>query len=298
MMQSLDSNIMLKQKLDINNYEDVKDLQTKCLQYDQTSLKLELDYKLNKAEIKNINRTDINEFMYYDENNLVGYIGICCFGGSEIEINGMVHPDYRRRGIFTQLFSYVNEEWDKKEYNKILLLCDHDSISGQEFMKHTGAVYHHSEYEMFLRDDSKKNTAVNHIVLRKAMNQDAKEIARQNSIYFEEDMKEDEISMPEEEEKCGLYIFIAEADGKTIGKVHLEINDQVGGIYGLGVITEYRKRGYGREILLQSIKVLTEKGSKEIMLQVATKNKNALNLYQSCGFEETSTMDYFEIVNQ
>ena len=33
------------------------------------------------------------------------------------------------------------------------------------------------------------------------------------------------------------------------------------------------------------------------MLQVATKNKSALNIYKSCGFEETSTMDYYKMAN-
>jgi ribosomal protein S18 acetylase RimI-like enzyme len=31
------------------------------------------------------------------------------------------------------------------------------------------------------------------------------------------------------------------------------------------------------------------------MLQVAVKNKNALRLYKSCGFEVTSTMDYYRL---
>jgi len=39
-----------------------------------------------------------------------------------------------------------------------------------------------------------------------------------------------------------------------------------------------------------SIEKLKEEDLKHIMLQVAVKNKNALNLYKSCGFEETSTM--------
>ncbi|MEL7655791.1 MAG: GNAT family N-acetyltransferase [Bacillota bacterium] len=289
--------IKLKENLSFHDYEEINNLQKLCFQYDQTTLKLEIDFKLNRAGIKIDRLNNINEFMYYENDKLVGYIGLCYFGGNAIEINGMVHPEYRRRGIFTKLFSLAKEEWEKREYPKILLLCDHNSISGQEFIKNTGAVYCHSEYEMYLRDYPKQESIRNNIVFRKATNQDAIEIARQNAIYFEEDLIEENIIMPEEEEKHGSLIFLAEADGEIIGKVHLEIIDKVGGIYGLGVNPEYRGKGYGKEILTQAIKKLTEKDLQEIMLQVAVKNKTALNIYKSCGFQETSTMDYYEIMN-
>ena len=35
---------------------------------------------------------------------LVAYLGISCFGGNIGEINGMTHPDWRRKGIFKKLF--------------------------------------------------------------------------------------------------------------------------------------------------------------------------------------------------
>ncbi|MHB1392252.1 MAG: GNAT family N-acetyltransferase [Clostridia bacterium] len=87
----------------------------------------------------------------------------------------------------------------------------------------------------------------------------------------------------------------AEVDNKIIGKVHLEISDTVSGIYGLGVLSEYRGKGYGRGILTRAIEKLKENNSKDIMLQVVVKNIYALNLYKSFGFQETSTMDYYRM---
>ena len=54
-------------------------------------------------------------------------------------------------------------------------------------------------------------------------------------------------------------------------------------------------KGYGREILVQSIIELKQRNAEEIMLQVATEIEKALNLYQSCGFQETSVMEYFNL---
>lgn len=287
--------IKLKEKLDKNDYEDISNLQKLCLEMDKTTLKLELDYKLSRSEGKSEDLKNINEFMYYDENRLIGYIGICDFGGDAIEVNGMVHPEYRRRGVFRRLFLLVRDEWNKRVSQKMLLLSDNNSISGLGFIKYSKAEYDHSEYEMYLRGNVRQNSMLNNVVLRKATNKDRREIALQNSIYFEIELKEEDICMPEEEEKCGSPIFIAEVDNIVVGKVHLEIGDSVSGIYGLGVLPEYRRKGYGREILAKAIEKLKERNSKDIMLQVVAMNKGALDLYLSCGFEETSTMNYYKI---
>lgn len=287
--------IKLKERIDKSDFDDINSLQELCLGIDRVALKLEIDFKLSRAEGKIDTLNNINEFMYYDREKLIGYAGICNFSGNAIEVNGMVHPEYRRRGIFKRLFSLVKDEWKKGEVAKMLLLSDNNSISGQEFIKSTGANFDNSEYEMHLRNKLKQNAIAMDVVFRKATNMDAREIAVQNSIYFNVEFKEEDISMPEDEEKCGAINYIAEINNKIIGKVRLEISDGIGGIYGLGVLPEYRGKGFGRKLLIRSIEKLNERTPKDIMLQVSVKNKNALNLYRSCGFEVTSTMDYYEI---
>lgn len=287
--------IKLKEKLDRNDYEDICNLQKLCLETDKTTLKLELEHKFSRAMSVSGETGNINEFMYYDEKKLIGYIGICHFGGDAVEVNGMVHPEYRRRGIFKRLFSLAKDEWGKRGLQRMLLLSDEKSTSGLGFIRFTEAEYDHSEYEMYLRGNTDKASKAGIVQLRKAVNEDAREIARQNSIYFDSELREEDIIMPEEEEKCGMLIYMAELDDKIIGKVNMEASGAVYGIYGLGVLPEYRRLGYGREILDRAVEILKEKAAKEIMLQVVATNKNALNLYISCGFEETSTMDYYRI---
>jgi len=288
--------IKIKEYLDEFDAKNVKELEKLCLEMDNSALKLEIDYKLSRKKVKNKNLNNINEFMYYDDNELIGYIGICEFGGNALEVNGMVHPMHRRNGIFKKLFSLVKDEWYKRESKKMLLLCDNNSVSGTEFIKYTSANYEHSEYEMFLNHDFKECFHVKNVVLRKATKEDAREIAWQNSIYFNIQFKEEDVLSAEEDESDSSYSYMAEVDNKIIGKVRLEISHGVGAIYGLGVLPEHRSMGYGREILMGAIEKLKESNVKEIMLQVVTKNRNALNLYKSCGFEEASTMNYYEIL--
>jgi len=125
----------LKENLNNNDFIDINDLKNICFVHDNTSLKIEIDYKLSNSG-KNSDKTNsINEFMLYDDNKLIGYAGICDFGGEEIEVNGMVHPDYRRKRIFTRLFSLVKDEFKRRENKAMLLLSDNNSVGGIEFIK-------------------------------------------------------------------------------------------------------------------------------------------------------------------
>jgi len=300
--------IKLLEYLDDEEYGVISALADVCMGYDGTALKLELDYKLAmaKAMERACGLKDVNELMYFDGEKLIGYIGIGCFGGpgSMPEINGMVHPDYRGQGVFTALHHRMLAELRHRGIKRALLLCDGSKQAGKRFVQALGAKHEHSEYEMYVKHDGEKK-AVPLIALRKATNSDAMEIARQNAIYFgnernapeegDETAPPEDIIMPEEEEKRGMTMYLAYAGGDIVGKVHAQVSGSVGGIYGLGVLPEYRGRGLGRAVLLGGVEKLREMGAKEIMLQVVIENANALHLYESCGFETTSTMEYYEL---
>ena len=314
--------IKIKENIDLEDYHMLNQLQERCIGADQTALKLELDYKLSisTTESKGSGIKHANEFMYFDGDKIIGYIGLASFGGegAPMEANGMVHPEYRSQGVFKTLSNLAMEEWKRRSTKSMLLLCDRESEAGQKLIAAMGLPLEHSEYEMYLKQEGSEKPYVNTsgITFRKATNADAYEVARQNNIYFndefkdfqndaennlaisaegEEDLLKEGMILPEEEEKKGMTIYIAEKDHQIIGKAHIELSSDVGGIYGLGVLPEHRGKGFGRAILMMAVEKLKEANAREIKLQVVTENSNALNLYKSCGFVETSIMDYYEI---
>lgn len=303
--------IKLKEHLNREDFDMINSLQEQCINTEKISLKLELSYKLATAFecSEKIGMKDINEFMYFDGQELIGYIGICSFGGlgTPFEVTGMVHPEYRRLGIFSTLNQLVLAECKRRNSSSILLLCDKKSDFGKNFIEKIGSEYKYSEYEMYLQENipEPNEKLLCGISFRKANNKDVYEIARQNTIYFgdcalDDDLgldtnSKDGILLPEDEEKRGMTIYLAELDKQIVGKVNLEMNSAIGGIYGLGILPEFRGNGFGRAVLLKAIEKLKEAKIKTIMLQVAAENATALGLYQSCGFIETSTMDYFEL---
>ena len=56
-------------------------------------------------------------------------------------------------------------------------------------------------------------------------------------------------------------------------------------LYGFSVKKEYRKHGYGKKMLEESIKIFKDKNIKRISLTVSEENVEAIELYKKLGFE-------------
>lgn len=298
-MENHQHTITMKFELNKNDYKAIKSLEVACYEKQKTNLKLELDFKMRQRK-NSIKNKIMGELFYYDNEVLVGYLGLSNFGGDTVEVSGMVHPKFRRKRIFKKLFLLAKEEWEKISSSEVLVLCDHTSISGLAFINSIGAEYVSSEYKMCLNKKALEVANPYVIKLRLATDEDAAEINRQTSSYFGHAEKENK-EIEEEIEKPAIQLddnfisYMAELNGKIIGKIHTSITDNEGFIYGFGVLPEYRGKGYGRETLCSALEILKKKELDNIFLDVATENKKALGLYESCGFEEISVMDYYVV---
>lgn len=293
MLQKISGNqtICLKEYINEKDYKDINALHEICNGNDKVNLKLELDYKLNMFKNPEIGINNISEFFYYVEQTLVGYLGVSCFGGYVGEINGMTHPNWRRRGIFKKLFEIAIHQCSKRMFHKVLLLSDGKSDSGGEFIKAVGGKYDFSEYRM-RRASKIIPERIDSIRLRKAVKSDGREIGRQNAIFFN-DLEEIE-SCSEEDEVLNKFTYMVELEGSTIGKINIECSDQSAFIYGFGILPDFRGKGYGKAALKEALHLINEKNIYTVELDVECKNSTALNLYKDCGFEEKSIMNYYK----
>lgn len=257
--------IILKEQLTQQDYNEVSALQNLCKVSGPVSLKLELEFKMSQNREKAGGIGEINEFLYYSEDKLIGYIGICDFGGESVEINGMTHPDYRRLGVFKKLFSLVCNEAHKRGEKSVLLLSDTRSEAGLTFIRGLGAVPDHAEREMVLKADMPARTP-----------ERAEAVKLRECVVSETDTT-----------------YEAEADGMVVGSVRLEMTEGKGGIYGVEILPELRGRGYGKGLMASSIEKLRQQGAGEIRLQVYTDNPSAQHIYESCGFVTVDTMEYY-----
>lgn len=288
----LNQTICLKQYISEREYKEINQLEVLCSLKDKSNLKLELDYKVSVTKNDYIGLKEINEYLYYVEDVLVAYLGISSFGGNNGEINGMTHPDFRRKGLFAKLFKLATEECQKRNFNNIFLLSDSKSRSGTFFIKAVCGKYDFSEYRMKLLNKTILEN-INSINLRKAEEADKREIAKQNAIFFYG--SEEGESFPEEEEIINMTTYMIELNKAIIGKIRIEHSDNSAFICGFGILPNFRGKGYGKQALKEVLRIINEENINDVELDVESKNNNALNLYKVCGFEEMSVMNYYRV---
>ncbi|GAC1400788.1 MAG: GNAT family N-acetyltransferase [Ktedonobacteraceae bacterium] len=254
-----------------------------------------LHMKLNWNTLSSRPKDQTNDFLYYDGGVLVGFLAFFSFNLLEGEVSGMVHPEYRRKGIFTQLFTVARAECQLRNIPILLLIVEHDSISGQGFAASLKPAYQHSEYKMELTEIKALPELESHLRFRPARPDEAAILAHITAVSF--DMPEQDVTWYSENkaEDTRSRVYLATLDEAYVGKLDVSFNEREAYIAGFGVLPLYQHRGYGRQILAQTIREIHATGQNSIVLEVATKNKNALSLYQSCGFREVSSYDYYSL---
>lgn len=266
-----------------------------CNAYEQLELKLNL--RILHSRPKN----ETNDFLYYEDDLLVGYLALYCFNSLEAEVSGMVLPTFRRQGIFTRLFEAARKECEARKLPSMLWIVEHASCSGQAFAAALQTQFDHSEYKMILAQARTPSYTHLDFEFRPALPTDLTVLTSITAQAF--GMSEQDVDWYNENSltTSGREYYVGVIDTVCIGKIDINYNVKDAYIYGFAVIPEYQGRGYGRQILIQAIQaiqasqVYQSAGSLAITLEVATENEHALALYISCGFKQTSRYDYYRL---
>ncbi|GCE11559.1 GNAT family N-acetyltransferase [Tengunoibacter tsumagoiensis] len=277
------------QGLTTRELSEIEQLAQVCNAYEH------LDLKLNWETLKSRPTKLTNDFLYYDQGALVGFLAIFSFNAKEAELSGMVHPDHRRKGIFTQLYQAAFVECERRQLKVLLLIVEHISKSGQGFAEKLQPRSDHSEYKMVMGEPRIPESFSPQLHFRAINRSDLPILSRITALAF--NMLESEVKWYTEailEDKQRQY-FVVELDNIVVGKLDVSISNQTIFIYGFGVLPEYRGRGYGRQLLAWVIQHYLTEGYRSFALEVAVENEHALGLYTSCGFAVTSRFDYYAI---
>lgn len=264
-----------------NKIEAITQLQEICEAEKKFNLKLNLDMITERDN-------DEFDFFHYDSKQLIGYLGLYPFG-KKFELCGMVHPQYRRKGIFTKLLEKAKPLLVQAE--EVLLNTPESSISGKAFIQSLPCQYAFSEFQMKWNQRTKgKNTA--NLTLKKATEIDIPFIQKLDMLCF--DLTEEEAlsfaNIRLNAKNDTIYLIL---DGtEEVGKIRLQLQEAELWIYGFAVHPDYQGRGIGSQVLNQIIR--NEGKQYSIHLEVAAKNAHALRLYQSCGFEVYGEQAYYK----
>ena len=190
----------------------------------------------------------------YDKLELIGYLNV--FFGVPSELAGLIHPDYRRKGIMMSLYEAVRESLDSR-----FELSGHDDFPGfKEFARKLNCEDSYHEYLMEYDHDFS---------------------AEFEPVEFETEATED---------NAEDFTFKDET-GRIIGHIGLAHEGSLVNIFNVYVEPEYRNMGNGRRMLLTMLNEVDDGDS--IVLQVSEKNQAALRLYLKCGFNIISSVLYY-----
>lgn len=268
--------------------DQIKELELRCNGFE------DLHMRLNWDTLESRPKSQINDLLYYDENHLVGYLGLQQFG-TVVELTGMVSPQHRRQGIFRKLWTAAMEEIRFRGISEILVYCEEKSTAGKAAIINLGGILSHSELKMAY--DAVISHKDDHTIeLLKANTSHIKEMARQSTIYFGGDQDFAEQYIREGLEKSNDFSYIFQLNGECVGKIHVRVEHNKGIIFGFGILPEFRGLGHGREALNAIIAMLQEAYDiHEFVLEVDSDNVIAKGLYEACGFKEIATYNYYNI---
>lgn len=271
---------------------EVNRLVQACKEYE------ELELPLHREPARTIPSGETNQFLAYQRGELIGIVSLP--PDDNIEVLGMVHPDYRRKGVGRALIEAVKIECRFRAATNFLLVCEAAAHSGAVFATALGGQYRFSEYQMEL------NRTMFHryipqngetIVLRRADAEDLDTFVSIQAAAWDTTPQECREELLYWLEQPHQRFYIGELHGEPVGMLRVPMFDADRAVYinAFAVTPAHRGRGYGRQILSGTIEDLVVEDWEHIMIEVNVENRNALSLYRSCGFDEASEYEYYEI---
>jgi ribosomal protein S18 acetylase RimI-like enzyme len=245
--------------------------------------------KLEWGTLNSRSGDEVEDVLWWEEGRLLGFAGIYTFGSSTVEVAGMVHPHFRRRGIGTHLLDASMGVCRKRGQHKILLVAPRTSPGAGVLADARGGLLHHSEHALDLHGGAVEGPADPTLTLRPASGDDSAEVAQILAEAFGDPLRPLNLDAPDRP------VLVAERDGAVIATLRLNRTANVWGIYGFAVVPQHRGKGVGRDILRRVCLQASEAGVDHLHLEVEVNNDRAIGLYTSLGFALTTTEDYFEI---
>lgn len=210
----------------------------------------------------------------------------------------IVHPDHRRRGIGQALVRAATDVCRARGGRRWLMAADSLSNSAASFADHSRAKYDSSEYRMDLNMDilPERPTHPDGFTLQ-VVGQDELEVFAQTlAEAFDDPLDQVRRWTSEQFQLPNIRLYVAILGRVPVATARLIAVGFEAYITAIGVIPSHRRQGLGRLIVLTSVHALLDEGWNSIRIEVDTTNEPAYRLYRSCGFRESRTYRFYELL--
>lgn len=272
---------------DFSNYQidQIRMLEQLCKVFDRSSL---------RVGIESLKEIDGDEgFLCKNEGQLIGFLSWYSSDGIEANINSMVHPEYRRSGIFRELLERAASEMQRQGILTCRFRVPSNSESGIDCIRHLGADFSTSEFSMTLKNVEDTKLCSTDVILRLAEEEDFEFLVKCSSQAFGDSESWTRKYLSHTREPSRIT-YIAKDNLTPIGMIRVNcIDTKTAVIHDFCVLPAFQGRGYGRNILARVVKLLLSQDYSLIRLSVVTQNRHALSLYQSTGFDISAESLYY-----
>jgi ribosomal protein S18 acetylase RimI-like enzyme len=263
----------------------IQSLEQLCKQFEESNLRVGIESLGGE--------NGDHAFLCHADNQLIGFLSWYTSDGIEANIIGMVHPNYRRQGVFHSLLERAKKDKRMHGIETRRYRVPSDSKSGISCILHLKASFSTSEYSMKLADFRDKELRYPDLNLQVEEPGDLEFMVLCSSQAFgnSQSWTRKYFSYTREPNRI---TYIAKKNHTPVGLIRVnQIVPNTAVIHDFCVLPIYQGKGLGRDILASIIKLLLAEQRMHVRLGVVTQNKHALKLYQNVGFNTLVEFHYY-----
>ncbi|MEN3307134.1 MAG: hypothetical protein V7603_3336 [Micromonosporaceae bacterium] len=251
--------------------------------------------KLEWGTLRNRAGRDVEDFLWWRDERLLGFLGIYSHGAPVIELAGMVDPEARGRGVGAALLDAALRVCRERRQTATLLVVPRTSAAGRALALRRRGTLDHSEHALQLFGQPNDVSTDPHVTIRAATVKDLPTVHELRNLGFGWQPPAPGSHRAGSPAVVDPDTLVIERDGVLIGTVRLTRELDNAGIYGFVIHPDHQGRGIGRDVLHRLCRKAQADGANLVSLEVATDNDRALNLYTSLGFRQATTEDYYAL---
>jgi ribosomal protein S18 acetylase RimI-like enzyme len=236
-----------------------------------------------------VEASDGQQFLHYQAGTLVGALGLRHDGEACL----CVAPGARRKGIGRALIAAADECLTRRGLGEMLVECDAVSAEGRAFLHAMSGTATSAEFRLRLSDSEALRAPRGKVHLERIGPTGIASFARATAIAFGDPIDSRLAEFERRVETSRYRFYLARVGEIGVGGICAGFHDAETHLTSFHTVPEARRRGYGRDLLLQTCRTLIDQGRTEILLEVRTDNEAALGLYQSCGFQVVRRYDFY-----
>lgn len=231
--------------------------------------------------------------LYYENNQLQGFISAFFFYDRAVEISLLVHPTARRRGIATALLNEILPLLKSLQIHN-LIFSNPEKLNNHWLPQH-GFSFTHSEYYMCREILSPLLGHNNTLVFQPATENEIPLLYSLDEACFANKINQDNYRFHNLIDNREYSVIIAFLGNKPIGKAHIRWGSEGATLSDIAIEPAHQGKGLGTSLIAHCVNFALSEGKSTISLDVETHNKKALDLYTRLGFIIQNACDYWSI---